>query len=186
MNGHLSCHSILFYTQWHNVSFCTLCTLSLLELEMWWVCEFVVWMGPATLLSRRALPVHTQQRWWGACLPTSSPTLSIIMKILTSPQMKGDWMHILILMYICVIISGVEPLFGCVLVTYISSGLLITVWSSRVNFISWRICIGLPFASLKVVSRNWDISMGLCVGLQTAPIYRGQRETRERGSHSDQ
>ena len=36
-------------------------------------------------------------------------------------------MHVLILMYICVIISGVEPLFGCVLVTYISSGLLITV-----------------------------------------------------------
>ena len=41
--------------------------------------------------------------------------------------MKGDWMHVLILMYICVIISGVEPLFGCVLVTYISSGLLIMV-----------------------------------------------------------
>ena len=55
------------------------------ELEVWWVCEFVVWTGPATLLSRKALPVHTQLQWWGACLPTSSPTLSIIMKILTSP-----------------------------------------------------------------------------------------------------
>ena len=28
--------------------------------------------------------------------------------------------------------------------------------------------------SLKVVSSNWDISMGLCVGLQTAPYTEGR------------